>query len=162
MKTDHTTPVLMSPDHLPQQRVAAVITVPEKPTGLVIRPWYEQPKWVDAPKRSPRNVELICGAEWAWSPMHNRIDNYYLNPRRSGWLLWNNWVKDGGVPWTWHWDLMAYGNRCRSDAKTIASHLVLELWKFDAKYHQVDHFHWINSTGLLRVEDVQAIAREVW
>lgn len=75
MKTDHTTPVLMSPEQLPQQRVAAVITVPEKPSGLIIRQRYEQPKLLDAPKRSPRNVELICSAEWAWSPMHNRIDN---------------------------------------------------------------------------------------
>ena len=57
---------------------------------------------------------------------------------------------------------MAYGNRCYSDEKTIATHLILELWKFDAKYHDVDHFHWLNNTGLLDVEEVQAIAREVW
>ena len=77
-------------------------------------------------------------------------------------MLWNNWVEDGGYPWTWHWELMAYGNRCYSDEKTVASHLILELWKFDAKYHDVDEFHWLNNTGLLDVEEVQAIAREVW
>ena len=63
---------------------------------------------------------------------------------------------------TWHWDLMAYGNRCRLDAKTIASHLIRELWKFDAKYHEVEQYHWINNTGLLGVEEIQAIAREIW
>ena len=57
---------------------------------------------------------------------------------------------------------MAYGNRCRSDEKTIATHLILELWKFDAKHHDVDHFHWLNNTGLLNFEEVQAIAKEVW
>ena len=94
--------------------------------------------------------------------MNNRIDNYYLNPRRTGWLLWNNWVDDGCVPWKWYWQLVAYGNRCYSDEKTIATHLVLALWKWDAKENYVDHFHWLNNTGLLDVEDVQAIAREVW
>jgi len=38
----------------------------------------------------------------------------------------------------------------------------LALWKWDAKENYVDHFHWLNNTGLLDVEDVQAIAREVW
>ena len=56
--------------------------------------------------------------------MHNRIDKYYLNPRRTGWLLWNILVEDGGCPWTWHRDLMAYGKRCRSDQRTVAIHLV--------------------------------------
>ena len=162
MKTDHTTPVLMSPDHIPQQRVAAVISVPEKPTGLVIRQWYEQPKLLDAPKRSPRNVELICGAEWAWSPMHNRIDNYYLNPRRTGWLLWNNWVEDGGFPWTWHWDLMAHCEKGKFDEKTIAIHLIKALWECEQKHQMLDEYHWINNTGLLSVEEIQAIARKIW
>ena len=94
--------------------------------------------------------------------MHNRIDNYYLNPRRTGWLLWNNWVDDGCKPWKWHWQLVAYGNRCYSDEKTIAIHLVSALWKWDSKENYVDHFHWLNNTGLLDVEDIQAIAREVW
>ena len=56
---------------------------------------------------------------------------------------------------------MAYGNRCYLDEKTIATHLILKLWKFDKKYHDVDHFHWLNNTDLLDVEEVQAIAREV-
>ena len=41
-------------------------------------------------------------------------------------------------------------------------HLNKALWEFDAKYNGVDHFHWINNTGLLSVEDIEAIAREVW
>ena len=160
--TKHTSFIPMSPELLPRQRLNEVVTIPEIPRGLAPKVDMDKPLQLNRPKALPRKLNFLCSVEWAWSPMHNRIDNYYLNPRRSGWLLWNNWVEDGGVPWTWHWDLMAYGNRCRSDAKTIASHLVLEVWKFDAKYHQVDHFHWINSTGLLSVEDVQAIAREVW
>ena len=69
--------------------------------------------------------------------MHNRIDNYYLNPRRTGWLLWNNWVNDHTVPWTWYWDYIAYGNRCRVDEKTIATHLILEFWKSEVEVSYV-------------------------
>ena len=61
MKTDHTTPVLMSPEQLPQQRLA-VTTFPEKPATWLFGSG-EQPKLLDAPKRSPRNVELICSAD---------------------------------------------------------------------------------------------------
>ena len=162
MSTKYTSFIPMSPELLPQQKFAEVVTLPDLPKGLDPKIEWVEPLLRQPPRSSPRKLTYLFSVEWAWSPMHNRIDNYYLNPRRTGWLLWNNWVEDGGYPWTWHWDLMAYGNRCRSDAKTIASHLVLEVWKFDAKYHQVDHFHWINSTGLLGVEEIQAIARDVW
>ena len=94
--------------------------------------------------------------------MHHRIDNYYLNPRRTGWLLWNNWVDDGTVPWTWHWLLMAHCEKGKFDEKMIAFHLVKALWQCEAENQMVDHYHWINNTGLLSVEEIQAIAREVW
>ena len=160
--TKHTSFIPMSPELLPRQKLNEVVPVPELPTGLTPKVDLDEPLLRNRPKASPRKLAFVCSVEWSWSPMHHRIDNYYLNPRRTGWLLWNNWVEDGGFPWTWHWDLMAYGNRCRSDAETIAAHLLLKLWKFDAKYHQVEQYHWINNTGLLSTEEIQAIAREVW
>ena len=160
--TKHTSFIPMSPELLPRQKLNEVVTVPKLPKGLAPKVEWVEPLLRDRPKASPRKLKFLFSVEWAWSPMHNRIDNYYLNPGRSGWLLWNNWVEDGGFPWTWHWDLMAYGNRCRSDAKTVAFHLMFELWKFDAKYDQVEQYHWINNTGLLSVEEIQALAREVW
>ena len=55
-----------------------------------------------------------------------------------------------------------YGRRCRADEKTVAIHLILHFWKWDAQYHDVDHYHWINNTRLLSVGDMQAMAGEVW
>ena len=52
MKTDHTTPVLMSPEQLLQQRLAEVISVPEKPEKLLILQRYEQAELLNAPQRS--------------------------------------------------------------------------------------------------------------
>ena len=94
--------------------------------------------------------------------MHHRIDNYYLNPRRTGWLLWNNWVNDGTAPWSWHWHLMAHCGKGKFDEKIIAIHLIKALWECEQKHQMLDEYHWINNTGLLDVEEIQAIAREIW
>jgi hypothetical protein len=94
--------------------------------------------------------------------MHNRIANYYLNPKRKYWFLWNNWVDDQTYPWTWHWDVLAYAPRIEADERSIAAYMLLEEWKSDAEHGGLDHYHWINNTGCLSVEDIQAVAREVW
>ena len=152
----------MSPEDRPQQRVYEVVDLPPTPVGLETKLDWVEPFPDDRPKTTPRKVQFLCAVEWAWSPMHNRIDNYYLHQRGKRWLLWNNWVEDGEAPWTWHWNVHAYGRRCRSDERTISIHLIKAFWEFDAKYHDVEHFHWINNTGLLSVEEIEAIAREVW
>ena len=54
------------------------------------------------------------------------------------------------------------GYDATADARTIAIHLILEFWKCEAEYQDLDHFHWINHTGLLDVADIKSIAREVW
>ena len=46
--------------------------------------------------------------------------------------------------------------------KTIATYMLLECWKDEAEHQMLDEYHWINDTGCLDVEDIQAIAREVW
>jgi hypothetical protein len=162
MSTKHTSFIPMSPSLLPQQKLYEVVTLPQSPKDLDPKIEIDEPLLRNPPKTSPRKLTYLFSVEWAWSPMHNRIDNYYINPRRTGWLLWNNWVEDGGAPWTWHWDMYAHGRRCRSDERTISIHLIKALWEFDAKYHDVEHFHWINNTGLLSVDEIEAIAREVW
>ena len=45
----------------------------------------------------------------------------------NGWLLWNNWLNDGTVPWSWHWLLMAHCEKGKFDEKTIAIHLIKAL-----------------------------------
>ena len=46
--------------------------------------------------------------------------------------------------------------------RTIAAYMLMASWKDEAEHQDLDHYHWINNTGCLDVEDVQAIAREVW
>ena len=159
MSTKDTSFIPMSSESLPQQRLCEVVNLPD----LIKRPDPKveliQPLLKNYPKASPRKLTYLLSVGWAWSPMHNRIVNYYLDPRRTGWLLWNNWLEDGLAPRKWHWQFMAYGNRFRSNEKTIARHLILALGKWDTKENYVDHFHWLNDTGLLYVK---ALASEVW
>ena len=48
------------------------------------------------------------------------------------------------------------------DEKTIAIHLMKALWEGEQKHQMFDEYHWINNTGLLDVEEIQAKAREIW
>ena len=34
------------------------------------------------------------------------------------------------------------------------------IWENEQKYQVLDEYHWVNNTGLLSVEEIQAIARE--
>ncbi len=162
MKTNHTSFLPMSSEDLPQQRVNEVVGLPSRPDGLDISVELINSLGKQYPKGSPRKLEFVCSVEWAWSPINNRIDNYYLNPKPKHWMLWSNWVNDRVVPWTWHWDVLAYAPRIEADEFTLATHMLLETWKYLAAYEGVDHYHWVNNTGCLSVEDVQAVAREVW
>ena len=107
---------------------------------------------------------LICSAEWAWSPMHNRIDNYYLGRRKNRWLLWNNWVNDNEIPWAWNWDYLSYTeNAGRADIETIAAHLLLNYWRAQVTDGELyDQPHWINHDGILDIPMIYAIQRGIW
>ncbi len=163
MPTKHTSFIPMTPEELPQQRLNKVVTIPPKPDNLDIyldfwyRPGHELK---DRPTGTPRKLTFVCSVEWAWSPMHSRIDNYYLNPKPKNWLLWNNWHNDNED--CWQWDIVAFSNKVKADERAIAAHMLIKIFEFEAKNSSLDRFHMINNTGCLSVEDVQAIGREVW
>ena len=66
------------------------------------------------------------------------------------------------VPWRWWWLFLGYTGKTEADERTVATHMLMEAWKADAEYQEDDHYHWINNTGCLSVEEIQAIARQVW
>ena len=161
--TKHTSFVPMTPDARPKQRLNEVVGLPAKPDDMdVFVEWVNPIASERRPKGTPRKLTFVCSVEWAWSPMNNRIANYYINPKPWGWALWDNWLDDHSVPWRWWWLFLGYTGKTEADERTVATHMLMEAWKADAEYQEHDHYHWINNTGCLSVEEIQAIAREVW
>ena len=164
MKTKHKSVLTMSPESLPQQRLSEVTILPKKPDGMEIYSVWGNLKLENPPQRSPRNVQFLCSTEWAWDPWHGRLDNLYLGRRHKRWVLWNNWVEDGGHPWTWHWDYLCYTSPIiNADPKAVAIHLLMGMWaeEYEAEW-LMEPPHWIANEGLLDVPSIHAIAREIW
>lgn len=150
----------MSYDQIPQQRIAEVKTLPPKPKGLSVKLDWVKPFRSDRPKATPRKLTFLCSVEWAWSPMHSRIDNYYLHSRGKRWLLWNHRLDEDN--WGWYWDVHAYANKVKADEKIIALHMLRGAWLESIRHEALDHFHFIGNTGFLDVSEIQAVGRDVW
>ena len=161
--TKHTSFIPMTPDALPKQRLNEVVGLPEKPDDLnVLIQWTNSIGSKKYPRGTPRKLTFVCSVEWALSPMNNRIANFYINPKPWGWALWDNRLDDHDVPWSWWWDFLAYCGKTEADERTIAAYMLMASWKDETEHQMLDHYHWINNTGCLSVEEIQAIARKVW
>ena len=150
----------MSPDELPQQRIHEVIVLPSKPEPLNGTVGYGQFPKRSLPLAVPRNMTYLAQVEWAWSPMNNLIDAYYLHKGRTHWSLWSRYWDDN---WG-QWSDMAIGCVPRRGVSEhqAAVYLLLEFWKDEITENSLDEFHWINETEYLSIPDLAAIAREVW
>ena len=153
----------MHPDEVPQQRIHLLVDLPPRPEGFHAKcDFMDSIPEYEAPQRGPRRADYLGSTEWAWSPMHSRLDAYYLNRRRSHWLLCicsedeNSWDR------RWRWYLYGYAPPLRISAEEAAIYMLLDCWKAEADGSSFDHFHWINDTGLLSVAEITAIGREVW
>ena len=108
-------------------------------------------------------MERVCSVEWAWSPTHDRLDSYYINEKPNYWALWKHELDDVSSPWRWTWRLYAYAPKVpNEDVSTIVAYMLFDAWTDEARAVGLDHYHWINETGILDTETVQAIGRAVW
>lgn len=159
----HKPKIPMRPEDVPQQRVHLVVQLPPRPPSFQGYCDFVDPMPDDVrPKGSPRNIQYLGSVEWAWGPMNSRLDSYYLNPRRSQWLLWVRYRDENDWKLRWAWILYAYGPRRGVTAKDAAIYLLMDAWSAEAQKSQLDHYGWINQPGLLSVEEISAIARAVW
>jgi hypothetical protein len=150
----------MSPDQLPQQRIHEVVDLIERPEPFNFEVGYGSVPQNARGKGKPKSATYLGQVEWAWSPMHNRLDAYYLHRGRRHWVLlsqyWDdNWGK-------WEWVEIGYVPRKGVCHHQAAVHLLLEYWKSEEVDSDLDEFHWINTAAGLSVSELMAIAREVW
>ena len=78
MSTKHTSMIPLSLKTIPQQRLYEIVRLKKPPKFLAPTVDIDKPLLRHRPKASPRKLTFLFSVEWAWSPMHNRIDNYYL------------------------------------------------------------------------------------
>jgi len=154
--------VPMLPEQIPQQRLNEVVNLPAKPNDLKVYVDNDVPLKINRPVAWPRKLIYLCGVEWAWSPAHNRMDHYYLNLKPNYFFLWNHYLDDLSIPWKWEWLFLSYASKCKGDLKAISTHMLLKYWETECEDQGLDHYHFIGNTGLLNVEDIQALAREIW
>jgi hypothetical protein len=150
----------MSPDQLPQQRIHEVVDLIERPDPFDFSVGYGSVPENTRGKGKPKSAAYLAQVEWAWSPMHNRLDAYYLHRGRRHWVLlsqyWDdNWGK-------WEWVDIGFVPRKGVSHRQAAAHLLLEYWKSEEVDSDLDEFHWINTAEGLSVSELMAIAREVW
>jgi hypothetical protein len=150
----------MSPEELPQQRIHEVVELPERPDLFDSAVGYGAFPKDALPRDLDGNATYLCQVEWAWSPMHNRLDAYYLRKNRTHWSLWSKYWDDN---WG-QWSEMAVGCVPRRGVleKQAAVYLLMDFWNDDRQESDVDRFHWINEDGFMSIAELGAIAREVW
>ena len=154
--------VPMSPEQLPQQRIVEVVTLPPAPANFEpVTDWRaleELPIDHDTPVRETFLVAL----EWAWSPMHNRLQGFSLERHNSGyWLLWSyfvDFVENDEHPWV-------LSAACRQEGlveRTAAIHLVIAALTEGRNFEELDHYHWIADDGFVTPAEMREIGRRVW
>lgn len=153
--------VAMSAFDLPQQRLWRVADLPGRPRGWTAA-MDRLPADV-APRRMPWSARYLGQVEWAWSPMHSRIDAYHLSldRSRSRWLLWvrhydGNWGRWAGA------EVEAHAPRARLAWRDAAMLLLADYWAHARDEFDVDRFHWIAQSGVLEVGELSEVARAVW
>ena len=93
--------VSMSPEAMPLQRLVAVAVLSDRPKPFDSAVgWGEKPDGVLLPN-GPSKADYLGQVEWSWSPMHNRVDAYYLSRSRTHWILWLYSYDDNWEKWDW-------------------------------------------------------------
>ena len=154
--------VPMSPKQLPQQRLVEVVGLPPLPPGTrIITDALKIPK-KQAKRAGPKKDTFLVALEWAWSPMHSRLQGFSLERYENrDWVLWSYFVdleENGDDPWV----VSAVCPRSDLDERTAAIHLVIASLKEEIEVQDLDHFHWIADSGLLAPAEMRAIALQVW
>ena len=113
----------------------------------------------------PKSATFLCQVEWAWSPMNNRVADYYLSQdtTRTKWVLWSSLLNDHERPWRWYTiDSVQVLPRRGISKETAAMVLLTTYFEWQERAELLDRYHWINSEGFLDVGDIQLTADIAW
>ena len=158
------TPIWLDPADKPNECFYAITQTPARPTNLSVSMSWSQDIWPKDLPDEPSPALYLGSLEWAWSPMHSRLDSYYLSYTDTKWLVFLHNLEDSGFSqdWAWDWYLYAIAERMPGDERAIAFWLIHDLLMHERTDQDVDRFHFISDTGLLSVGDFKKIGELVW
>lgn len=154
--------VLLDLSAMPQQKLY-LASAKTKWTDL--EPIEVTPGRSGVPIDIPKSATFLCQVEWAWSPMNNRVADYYLSQdtTRTKWVLWSSLLNDHERPWRWYTiDSVQVLPRRGISKETAAMVLLTTYFEWQERAELLDRYHWINSEGFLDVGDIQLTADIAW
>ncbi|MCW5716750.1 MAG: hypothetical protein KIS68_02850 [Bauldia sp.] len=154
----------MTPQQIPQQGVYIPVGAPWRPERFDVAVGYDERSLPEDAqlKRPPRKAHYLFQAEWAWSPMNNRLSAFYLHRGRRYWSIFDRAYDEDGPQSRWQWYQRAVVPLRQASAKQAAFWLMVELMKFDHDEAFVEEWHWIGEAGELGIAETKAIAHIVW
>ena len=150
----------MSAAQLPKQRIVTLADLGERPVPFdAAVGWNEKPAGSILAK-GPSKPDYLGQVEWSWSPMHGRIDAYYLSRGRTHWILWLYSYDDNWGNWDW----LAIGNvpLRQANKKQASIHLMADFWRMEKTENDLDHYHSINEEDFLGAGEWRTIGLLVW
>jgi hypothetical protein len=156
-------PPAMAPEQLPQQRLYLVQDAVDP--ACFPSPELGHCGINGVPRRIPRAAKFICQAEWSWSPMNSRLENYHisLDSRRHRWVFWVSWFNDYDVRWRWvpSGEVLTLPRQgiTRVQATQV---MLIAYWRSQLEAEGVEQFHWLGETHFLSVGQIMAAASLVW
>jgi hypothetical protein len=171
--------VAMSPEALPRQRLFQVLELPEPPADFEILDGKELDQL--RPTSPGKDATLVVQAEWAWSPMHNRVSNWEIGLDETGqyWMLWSSYRTDeveladwcdpeddeDDLQWVAIWGSLVVGacekeELSRRDASVL---LLLQAWIDERDGDmELDRPHFYGSVEELGVDLIRSVEGVVW
>lgn len=168
-------PIALHPSELPQQKLTLVREVPEFPKDWLFTFDDHQGDLIKAQGSS----EFLCSLEWAWSPMHDRLQSWVATKSKCGEFILlttgffnedalyglcdenGNPVDADAEPWIFQ-EIGFCKVHPHLSFKDHALLCLIESLREEISYSEIDEYHWINSQGLLSCSDIAAVARVVW
>lgn len=155
-------PIWITEGERPPEHLYLLRGEPERPESLSTTVCWTSSKYPDVPKEPSQNLYL-GSLEWLWSPMHSRIDSYYLSYTDEFWLIYLHELEDGGTPWSWDWRLYAFAPKfeCQDDLR-VGYWMIHDVLLAESCLSDLDRFHIIGDEGLLKVSHFTSMSRRIW
>jgi hypothetical protein len=113
-------------------------------------------------RMDPRRAKFLCTLEWSETPFNERMESYYLQHGRTHWILWIEQYDDNWGKWEKPFAIARCPWKGVAGGDAAMTLLAAVLREQQRRYHSDWGRFYINDTGLLSMEELDAVADAVW